>query len=82
MWYQIASASLGYCLAAMFSANVSLTFSATIWSVWTIIVLLFWWLVSYFLLFPVIMAILFGFSVVGLGGIVVVVWILDKVKRR
>ena len=82
MWYQVAAAFLGYCLAAIFSSNVAFAFSATVWSAWTIVVLLFWWFVGYFLLIPVIMAMLFGAGAVGFGGLMGVAWIIDKVKGR
>jgi len=83
MWYQLASAFLGYCLAAMFSSYVSLTFGLTVWgSAWTYFVLLFWWLIGYFALIPVIMAIFGGGALIAGGTLFGVAWLVDWVRGR
>lgn len=82
-WYNVAAAILGYCLAAIFSSNVAFTFSLTVWgSLWTWIVLVFWWAIGSFLLIPLIMGLIFGAGAVGIGGLLGVAWIIDKVKGR
>lgn len=64
MWYHIAAAVMGYLLAAMFSANVAVMATATVWaSAWTWVVLMFWWLIGYFVLVPIIVV-----AAVALGG--------------
>ena len=81
-WYNFAAAILGYCLAAIFSSNVAFAFSLTVWgSVWTWIVLAFWWAVGSFLLVPVLAAIFFGAGAVGVGGLLGVAWIVDGIRR-
>lgn len=82
-WYQFTALIVGYALAAMFSSHVSVSVGLTVWgSFWTYIILAFWWFIGHFLLIPVVIAVLFGVSAVGLGGRMVVAWIIDKVKGR
>lgn len=87
IWYAMASAFVGYCLAAFFSANVSMTLGLTLWgSAWTYAVLLFWWLIGYFVTWLLVIglialvALIFGGTAVGaLAGLG---WLAEKHNRR
>jgi len=82
-WYGFTSLIVGYLLAAMFSSFVSLNLTLTVWaSIWTYIVIAFWWLVALFItwLVPVV---LFGGIMVALAGILgALVWVLEGFETR
>lgn len=66
-WYHFASLIVGYILAAFFSSYVSMTIGLTLWgSVWTYVVLAFWWFIALFItwLIPVL---LFGGGMAAIG---------------
>jgi len=85
-FYHFASLILGYCLAAIFSSFVSFTLTATVWtSIWTYIVLAFWWFIALFItwLIPVVflgggMLVIAGF----LGGLVALLEGWSNWRRR
>ena len=85
-WYHFASLIVGYLLAAMFSSYVSMTLSLTVWgSLWTYIVLAFWWLVALFVTWLIPVVIMGGGMLVFVGALAGLVglaeWFEDR-KRR
>jgi len=73
---------LGYCLAALFSSSVAMTVSATLWgSAWTWGILIFWSLMGYLLIIPVLFALFLGVCATGFGSLMGVAWLLDKINE-
>lgn len=81
--YKAAAFILGYCFAAIVSSNVTFYVPDTEWlSVWTWIVLVFWWGVGAFALVPVLAAMFFGTGLTGLLGLLGVAKLIDLWKGR
>ena len=85
--YAFCAAILGYFLAAMTSANVSLTLAATLWtSWWTYAVLGFWWVVSMFIVWAVIAILFFVLAFAAMAVVAlfsaVFDWLLGSKNRR
>ena len=85
-WYHFASLIVGYMLAAFFSSYVSMTLSLTVWgSLWTYVVLAFWWLVALFITWLIPVVIVGGglMAVVGVltAAVGITEWLEDR-KRR
>lgn len=81
-WYHFASLIVGYFLAALFSTNVSVMLTATVWgSLWTYVVLAFWWFIALFITWLIPVAIFGGglLAIVGvLAGLVGMAEWLDR----
>lgn len=86
-YYHFLSAIVGYCLAAMFSANVAVVPALTVWgSLWTYMVLAFWWFIALFITW-LIPLIIFGGGMMAILGVLagfvgLAEWLEDRKQRR
>lgn len=85
--YALFTLLLGYSVSAVLSANVAITLHLTVWSsIWTYVVILFWWMVAYVTVVPLtLMAV--GGSLILFGvflGIVaaIIEWIEAPFQER
>ena len=85
-WYHFASLIVGYMLAALFSSNVSMMVGATVWgSLWTYVVIAFWWFIALFITWLIPVVIFGGGMMAVVGALAAAVglaeWLEDR-KRR
>ena len=82
-FYQIISALVGYCLAAMFSSSVAMVPALTLWgSIWTYFVLAFWWFVALWITWLIPVVIVGGGALAFVGVVAGAIGLAEWLDKR